>query len=129
MPNWKDVIRVLCGGFVFISGLMLLGLFGWEPPVAGPEARPFQSAMHDAGYFLPIITAVFLVSGVSSVFNLYGAMTTLALLPISVNIVLFHAVLEAGQLPLAIGFFAINCYLLWYYKEQYRPLFRSKPTG
>lgn len=128
MPNWKDVIRVLCGGFVFISGLMLLGLFGWEPPVAGPEARPFQSAMHDAGYFLPIITAVFLVSGVSSVFNLYGAMTTLALLPISVNIVLFHAVLEAGQLPLAIGFFAINCYLLWYYKEQYRPLFRSKPT-
>jgi hypothetical protein len=129
VPNWKDVIRVLCGGFVFISGLMLLGLFGWEPPVAGPEARPFQSAMHDAGYFLPIITAVFLVSGVSSVFNLYGAMTTLALLPISVNIVLFHAVLEAGQLPLAIGFFAINCYLLWYYKEQYRPLFRSKPTG
>ncbi len=128
MPNWKDVIRVLCGGLVFISGLMLLGLFGWEPPVAGPEARPFQSAMHDAGYFLPIITAVFLVSGVSSVFNLYGAMTTLALLPISVNIVLFHAVLEAGQLPLAIGFFAINCYLLWYYKEQYRPLFRSKPT-
>ncbi len=128
MPNWKDVIRIFSGGFIFISGLMLLGLFGWEPPVAGAEARPFQSAMHDAGYFLPIITAVFLVAGASSVLNLYGAMTTLVLLPISVNIVLFHAVLEGGQLPLAIGFFAINCYLLWYYKEQYRLLFRAKPT-
>ena len=128
MPSGKDLIRILSGGFVFISGLMMLGLFGWEPPVAGPEARPFQSAMHDAGYFLPIFTAVFLVAGASFVFNLYGAVSTLALLPISVNIVLFHAVLEAGQLPLAIGFFAINCYLLWYYREQYRPLFRSKPT-
>ena len=128
MPNWTDLIRILAGGFIFISGLLMLGLFGWEPPVAGPEARPFQSAMHDAGYFLPIITAVFLVAGASSVCNIYGAITTLALLPISVNIVLFHAVLEAGQLPLACGFFAINCYLLWYYRKQYRLLFRLKPT-
>ena len=59
--------------------------------------------MHDAGYFLPIITAVFLVAGASFVFNLYGAVSTLAMLPISVNIVLFHTVPDAGQLPLAVG--------------------------
>lgn len=128
MPSAKDLIRILSGGFVFVSGLMMLGLFGWEPPVAGPDARPFQSAMHDAGYFLPIITAVFLVAGASFVFNVYGAISTLVLLPISVNIVLFHAVLEAGQLPLAIGFFVINCYLLWYYREQYGLLLLAKPT-
>ena len=128
MPSGKDLIRVLAGGFIFVSGLMMLGLFGWEPPVAGPEARPFQSAMHNAGYFLPIITAIFLVVGASVVCNWHGAVSSLVLLPISVNIVLFHAVLEAGQLPLAIGFFAVNCYLLWYYREQFRPLWRSKPT-
>lgn len=129
MPNAKDLMRILSGGFIFVSGLMMLGLFGWETPVAGPEARPFQSAMHDAGYFLPIITGIFLVTGASCVFNIYGAISTLALLPISVNIVLFHGVLEAGQLPLAIGFFAINCYLLWYYRVQYRSLFFVKPTN
>ena len=127
MPSVKDLMRILCGAFVFVSGLMLLGLFGWETPLAGAEARPFQSAMHDAGYLLPMITAIFLVAGACSIFNVYGAISTLALLPISVNIVLFHSVLEAGQLPLAIGFFLINCYLLWYYRQQYRSLFIMKP--
>lgn len=127
MPGRSDLMRIVFGGFVLVSGLMLLGLFGWEPPIAGPEARMFQSAMHDAGYFLPIITGIFLATGISFVFNIYGAMSALALLPISVNIVLFHGVLEAGQLPLAIGFFSINCYLLWYYRDQYRSLFSVRP--
>ena len=127
MPTAKDLIRILSGGFIFVSGLMMLGLFGWEPPVAGPEARPFQIAMHEAGYFLPIITGIFLVTGSSVMFNVFGAISTLLLLPVSVNIVLFHAVLDAGQLPLAIGFFAVNSYLIWYYREQYRPLLFAKP--
>ena len=75
MPSPKNLVRILSGGFVFVSGLMMLGLFGWEPPVAGPEARPFQIAMHDSGYFLPIITAVFLLAGASFVFNIYGAVS------------------------------------------------------
>jgi len=126
MPSAQDLIRILGGIFVIVSGLMLLGIFGWEPPIAEPKARPFQYAMHDAGYFLPIITAVLLVTGASFVSNLYGALSSLALLPISVNIVLFHAVLEAGQLPLAIGFFAINCYMLWYYRSAYKSLLEAR---
>ena len=129
VPGGKDVLRILAGGFIFVSGLLMLGLFGWEPPVAGPEARPFQIAMHDAGYFMPVITAVFLAVGASVICNRFGALASLALLPISVNIVLFHAVLEAGQLPLAAGFFLVNCYLLWYYRGQYRALWRSKPAS
>ena len=128
MPSVKDVIRIVSGGLIFVSGLLMLGLFGWEPPVAGHEARPFQIAMHDAGYFLPIITAVFLLTGASFIVNLFGAISALVLLPISVNIVLFHSILEAGQLPLAIGFFAVNCYLVWYYRQQYRMLVRPRPA-
>ena len=128
MQRAIDLIRMLGGIFVFISGLMLLGVFGWEPPLAGPEARPFQSAMHDAGYFLPMITAVFLITGASFVANLYGALSSLALLPISVNIVLFHTVLEAGQLTLALVFFAINCYMLWYYRSAYKSLMITRPA-
>ena len=126
MANAKEIVRIAGGIFVTISGLMLLGLFGWEPPVAGAEARPFQIAMHDAGYFLPIITATFLLTGVCLILNLFGALASLALLPVSINIVLFHAFLEAGQLPLAIGFFAINCFMLWYYRSAYGPLLDAK---
>ena len=126
MARAKDVIRILGGIFVIISGFMLLGLFGWEPPIAGPEARPFQAAMHEAGYFLPIIMTVFLITGASFVLNLYGAISSIVLLPISVNIVLFHTVLEAGQAPVAIAFFAINCFMLWYYRAAYAPLLRPR---
>ena len=128
MPKAKDLIRILGGLFVFVSGLLLLGVFGWEPPVAGPAARPFQTAMHGTGYILPVITMTFLVTGASLISNLFGAASSLALLPISVNIVLYHAILDAGQLPLAIAFFAVNCYVLWYYRSQFELLFRSRPT-
>ena len=115
---------MIFGGLIVLSGLMNLGLFGFEPPEAGLGARQFQLAMHDAGYFLPIITAVFIISGISVITNRYGALGTLLLAPVSANILLFHTILEGGQLPVAIIFCAMNCFLLWYYRAAYRPLFR-----
>lgn len=121
-----EIIRVLFGGLIFLSGLMNLGLFGFEPPEAGVEARQFQLAMHDAGYFLPIITFVFITTGISVVTNRFGALGTLLLVPISANILLFHAALEAGQLPVAVIFFTVNCFLLWYYRRAYRSLLKPR---
>jgi hypothetical protein len=102
---------------------MNLGLFGFEPSEALGEGRQFQLAMHGAGYFLPIITCTFIIAGMAVVINRFGALGTLLLVPISVNILLFHAVLGAGQSPVAIIFFAANCYLLWYYRSAYATLF------
>ena len=126
MTRALDVSRIICGILVFISGLMGLGIFGWEPPVAGPDARPFQLAMHDAGYLLPIMTAMFLVTGVSFVTNRFAALSAIALFPVSLNILLFHAILGAGELPVAIAFFAINCFMLWYHRKAYEPLLKSR---
>lgn len=127
MPLVLTTARIVCGLLVFTSGLMGLGIFGWEPPVAGPEARPFQVAMHDAGYFLPIMTAVFLVTGLAFVFNRYAALAAIVLFPVSLNILLFHGVLEAGQLPVAIALFVINGFMLWYCREAYAALLRARP--
>lgn len=126
MTHTLTITRIVCGVLVLISGLMGLGIFGWEPPIAGPEARPFQVAMHEAGYFLPIMTGTFLVAGISFILDRYAALAAIVLFPVSLNILLFHAVLEAGQLPVAVLFFAINCYLLWYYRNAYAALLRSR---
>ena len=127
MDRALTITRIICGVLVFISGLMGLGILGWEPPVAGPGARPFQVAMHDAGYFMPIMTAVFLTTGLSFVFNRYAALAAIVLFPVSFNIVLFHTLLEAGQLPAAAVLFAINCFMLWYCREAYAALLRPQP--
>lgn len=126
MDRALDVLRIICGVLVFITGLMNLGVFPWEPPIAGPEARPFQVAMHEAGYFMPIMTAAFLVTGASFILNRYAALAAIALFPVSFNILLFHTILEAGQLPAAILLFVINSFMLWYCRETYAPLLRSR---
>lgn len=127
MARTLDIARIVCGILVLTSGLMGLGVFGWEPPIAGPEARPFQIAMHEAGYFLPIMTATFLVTGISFITNRYAALSAVVLFPVSLNILLFHTILEAGQLPVAIVFFIINCFMLWYCRAAYSPLLKAAP--
>ncbi len=83
MTRASDITRIICGVLVFVSGLMGLGIFGWEPPVAGPEARPFQLAMHEAGYFMPIMTAIFLITGIIFVINRYAALSAIVLFPVT----------------------------------------------
>jgi len=120
------IIRAICGTLVVIGGLMGLGIFGWEPPIAADEARPFQVAMHDAGYFMPIVTGVFLTTGFCFIFNCFAALAAIVLFPVSLNILLFHTVLEAGQLPAAAALFAVNCFMLWYCREAYAALLRPR---
>jgi len=127
MTRALNISRIACGILVFISGLMGLGIFGWEPPIAGSAARPFQLAMHEAGYFLPIMTVIFLVTGISFTINRYAALSAIVLFPISLNILLFHSILEAGQLPGAAAFFVINCFLLWYYRAAYASILKAIP--
>lgn len=112
----------MCGCLVILCGLMNLGLFGFTPPEATGEGRQFQIGIHSAGYILPIISVTFILAGTAVVSNRFGALGTLLIVPISVNILLFHTVLGGGQSPVAIIFFAANCYLLWYYRAAYRSL-------
>lgn len=126
MSRGLDVVRILCGGLIFIFGLMGLGLFGWEPPVASPPARPFQLAMQNAGYFMPFMTATFLITGLSFVFDKFGALASIVLFPISLNILLFHIVLEPNQLIASIVLFVINIVLFWIYRSAYQPLLKPR---
>lgn len=126
MSRAIEGLRIVAGALVFISGLMGLGLFGFEPPVAEPNARAFQLAMHGAGYFLPIVTAVFLISGLSFLLNRFAAFSAILLAPVSANILLFHTILGAGELPAALLLSVINGYMLWYCRAAYAPLLRPK---
>ena len=126
MARDLHILRMICGALVFVFGLMSIGVFPWEPPIAGPAARPFQVAMHEAGYFMPIMTATFLITGIGFVLNRFAALAAFVLFPVSFNILLFHTVLEAGQLPAAILLFVINSFMLWYCREAYAPLLRPR---
>lgn len=126
MTRALNITRMICGILVFTAGLNTVGAFGWEAPVAGPKASSFKLAMHEAGYFRPILAATLLVTGMSFVVNRYAALSAVVLFPVSLNILLFHSLLGGGQLPAAIIFFAINGLMLWYHREAYSPLLKPR---
>lgn len=126
MPKSLEIVRMLCGLFIIISGLMNLGLFGFNPPEIGPAGRQFQIAIQESVYLLPVITTLFIVAGGAIIVDRFGALASLAVAPIAVNILLFHSFSASPALPMAIFFGIVSLYCLWYYRDAYLPLLRSK---
>jgi len=107
--------------------MMNLGLFGFVPPEpSSAEGIRFHEVLKSSPYLMPLITLAFIVCGVSNMLGIFSALSTLILLPISVNILLFHSFMGGGGLVAAIVFFAVNLYLCWYHKEVYSGILRVR---
>lgn len=113
----------------FIFGAMLImfslmPLFGWEPPPVRDEARQMQEAILSSGYVIPVILIVYFSAGLSWVFDRYVALSAIVLFPISVNIELFHFVLNRSAFGLVVGsvLLAVNLYMLYRNRSAYERL-------
>ena len=102
----------------------LMPLFGWEPPPVRDEARPMQEAIASSGYIIPLILIVYLLVGLSWVFQRYVALSAVVLFPISLNIVLFHSVLSRSAFGLVVAWalLAVNIYMLFLSRSAYERL-------
>jgi hypothetical protein len=72
---------------------------GRLPPPRTPEAAALLDALKDAGYFYPLIGALYAAVGLCCVSGRFLTLATLALGPMVLNVLLFHAVLSPGTLP------------------------------
>lgn len=77
-----------------------------------------MAAFQDSGYLLYLIQGLEILIGILLVANLFIPLALLLLLPISVNILLFHQFLAP---PVGPGFFifGVNAFLLWVYRANY----------
>ncbi len=85
-------------------------------------ASLFQ-AFTDSRYMWPLVGGLEVVVGVLFVLKKAFPAALLALIPISVNIVLFHAVLDPPNIGPALLVAVINGYFIYRNWGQYRPLF------
>ncbi|NDV63165.1 DoxX family protein [Puniceicoccales bacterium CK1056] len=122
----------------FNTGLqLLLGLafvvFGLNkfigfmpPPELPPAAGAFMGALMETGYMFPLIAVTEIVAGALILSRMFSALGLVILMPISVNIVLFHlALAPAGGVP-AYVLAGINVYLLFIYKPKFDSLLLPK---
>lgn len=122
---------------VLLSAMLIMPIFGtlgiFPEPTADMynsiDAYAFIKVLMDSQYVMIMMSVVFLISLIC-LWTKRVALASLLLLPISLNIVGFHAFLDGGLLTsgaiMGNVFFLINIYLLWQSCDQIKPLLQPK---
>ena len=128
MRKWIDIVLKVVLSLILITPI--LGLTGLFPPPTRDlyntdEAFAFIQMMTE-GRYISVIMAVVHILVLLCLWTRRTGLAALLVLPITVNVVGFHAVLDGGLLtPGAILgniMLLINAYFLWEHRREYAPL-------
>lgn len=107
--------------------LIVFGVNGFLQFMPAPQfnaaGSAFLGALFASGYIFPIIHLVWIIAGILFVIRRARAFAAVAIFPISLNLVLFHLVLDSAQGLFSYIILLVNLYLIWSYWKVYRPLF------
>jgi putative oxidoreductase len=121
------IARILLGLIFFVFGLNFFFHFIPSPPPAG-KAATFTMGLFGSGYFFPFLKCIETLSGLFLLINRFTAFFLIVLLPISVNIILFHGVLAHEGLPVGATVIVLNLFLCFAYRKYYSSLFTATPV-
>lgn len=117
--------RVLLGVVFFVFGLN--GFLGFIPqPPAPHRAMAFMGALAATGYMFPLIKGVEVLGGAMLLSNRFVPLALALVAPNVVNIVLFHAVLAPGGLPVALMVLALEVFTAWSYRDAYASMLHAR---
>jgi len=124
------IARVLLGLIFLIFGLNFFfpQVLHMPQPVMSKEATAFAGGLWGSGYFFQYMKVIEIVSGLFLLLNRYTAFFLLVLLPISVNVFLFHTMLAPAGIPVGVAVLVLNIFLCIAYIKYYKSVFTAKPT-
>lgn len=116
--------RVLLGLIFTVFGLN--GFLQFLPmPAPSAEGGAYLGALAATGYMFPLIKGTEVVAGVLLLSNRFVPLALTLLAPVTVNILLYHALLSPGiGLPLVIV--ATQMFLAYGYRDAFRPMLASR---
>jgi uncharacterized membrane protein YphA (DoxX/SURF4 family) len=117
--------RLLLGLVFFVFGLNGFLQFIPQPP-APDKAVAFLGALAATGYMFPLIKGVEVIGGALLLSNRLVPLALAVVAPNVVNIVLFHAVLAPGGLPVALFVLALELFTAWSYRDAFAPMLRTR---
>ncbi len=115
------VLRILLGLFVLFFGLNKFMEFLPPPEGMSEDAITYFGALVNSKTMI-LVAIVEIVAGLALIFNKFGALLALILMSVSVNAVLFHAVLDPGNIAGAMVLLILNIAVLIGYKDRYTAL-------
>ena len=115
--------RILLGLVFAVFGAN--GFLEFLPLPEGTRAsRDFGAALAETGYMWPLIKGTEVVGGLMLLTGVWVPLGLVVLAPVTVNIVLWNALLDPDGLPLGIGLAVFHLALAWAYRDAFRALFR-----
>src|SRR5689334_18689126 len=120
------IVRILLGLAFVAFGLNVFIPFMGKGKMEMPKAAmEFAGAMMKTGYMFKLVGGTQLVAGVLLVLNVFTPLALILLMPVLVNIILFHLFLSPAPSAFAPGIvlMVLELYLAWVYRDYYRSLF------
>lgn len=112
------IVRILLGLILVVFPVNALFIKSFKPKM--PEkAQMVMNTFSETGYLLTFIQGTELIIGIALLSGYFTPLAVLILLPISINILLFHIYLA----PLVVGpglfIFLMNVFLIYAYRLEY----------
>jgi uncharacterized membrane protein YphA (DoxX/SURF4 family) len=117
--------RVILGLVFFVYGLNGFLQFLPTPSMPAP-AMPFIGGLAASGYFFPLLAMTQTVTGAALLIGRFVPLALAALAPVVLNILAVHLFLAPSGIPHAVGLLVLEAFLLWSYRDAFRPLFRAR---
>ena len=124
------IARIVLGLLFLVFGLNFFFPFmEMKAPPMSAQATAFQTGLFGSGYFFQFLKGLEVVCGLALVINRFTAFFLLVLLPITVNIFLFHVELAPAGAAMGAGILAVHLFLGYAYRKYYASLFTASPVA
>ncbi len=125
MKTTQLILRILVGALMVLFGANKLFLFLPAPEPHG-LAGEITKAFLTIYYLMPMVGLFELIIGLLFLSNKWMPLATLMLVPISINILAFHAFADLQSIAAAAFVALINVYFIYVYQDKYWPLLKIK---
>ncbi|AWH84196.1 DoxX protein [Flavobacterium album] len=120
--QFTKIVRILLGLILVAFGINKL--YAFIPlPQPSPEAASFMESLADTGYILTIVAIFEILIGLMLLIKKWVPFVLLLLVPLSLNILLFHIFLDVPAIATALLVVIMNGILLYKHRQKYKPLF------
>lgn len=122
--QFTKIVRLLLGFILIVFGLNKLAPEAFIPLPELPErAGDFMTSLGATGYVLKTVGIIEIVIGILLLLKKWVAFALIVLVPISLNILLFHLFLDVSGIGGALLVASLNGILIYKHWTQYKSLF------
>lgn|SRR5688500_12359614 len=122
--KFTQIVRIVLGLILIVFGVNKI--YSFIPLPHPPEAAAnFMNSLADTGYILTVVAIFEIVIGFMLIFRIWVPFALLLLVPLSLNILLFHLFLDIPAIGTSLLVVVLNGILLYKHRQKYKPLFIS----